>query len=155
MNLSNLAGPMKVDTVSGEVELTGLSGALRLNTVSGKVSGKQICGSVHLDTVSGKVALEESSLTEVEATTVSGGMLYQTAVEAGPYRFNSVSGNVEFLVPAETRCSAELHAVSGKLSTKLPATSIARQDGRQTVDVQGGGVKVYLHSVSGNLSLAS
>ena len=155
MTLRSLTGPVKVNTVSGEVELVELTGDLHLTTVSGKVSGKRIQGPVHLNTVSGQVALDESSLTSVDATTVSGRMEYQTAFGTGPYRFNSVSGDVELLVPPETHCSAELQAISGKLFTKLPATSIARQNGNQTVEIQGGGVKVHLHSISGNLSLVS
>jgi hypothetical protein len=155
MTLNSLTGPVKVNTVSGEVEMAELTGDLHLTTVSGKVSGKRINGPVQLNTVSGGVSLEESSLPSVDATTVSGGMVYQTAFGAGPYRFNSVSGDVELVVPSETRLSAELRAVSGKLSTKLPATSTTRQNGSQTIEVQGGGVKVYLKSVSGNLSLAS
>jgi DUF4097 and DUF4098 domain-containing protein YvlB len=155
MTLRNLTGPVKVNTVSGAVELADLTGDLHLTTVSGKVSGKRIDGPVHLNTVSGQVALDESSLTSVDATTVSGRMEYQTAFGAGPYRFNSVSGDVELVVPSETHCSAELHAISGKLFSKLPATSIAQQNGNQTTEIQGGGVKVYLHSVSGNLSLVS
>jgi hypothetical protein len=155
MTLRSLSGPVKVNTVSGGVELAELTGDLNLTTVSGKVSGKHIQGPVHLNTVSGRVVLDESSLSSVDASTVSGRMEYQTAFGAGPYRFNSVSGDVELLVPPETRCSAELHAISGKLFTKLPATSIARQNGNQTAEIQGGGVNVYLHSVSGNLSLVS
>ncbi len=155
IKLCDLTGPVKVNTVSGEMKLADLTGELRINTVSGEISGKRLNGSLHLDTVSGKVALEESSLPSAQATTVSGEMAYQTALGGGPYRFNSVSGNVELIVPSETRCSAELQAVSGKLSTKLPATSTSRHNGNQTVEVQGGGVKVYLHSISGNLSLVS
>ena len=155
MALRELSGPVKVNTVSGEVELAELTGDLRMTTVSGKVSGNRIRGAVQLNTVSGRISLEESSLPSVDATTVSGGMVYQTAFSEGPYRFNSVSGDVELLVPPETHCSAELHAISGKLFTKLPATSISRKNGNQTVEVQGGGVRVYLNSVSGDLSLAS
>jgi hypothetical protein len=155
MSLRSLSGPVKVNTVSGQVELAELTGDLNLTTVSGKVSGKHIQGPLHLNTVSGRVAMDESNLSSVDATTVSGRMEYQTAFGAGPYRFNSVSGDVELSVPPETRCSAELHAVSGKLYTKLPASSIAKQNGSQNAEIQGGGVKVYLHSVSGNLSLVS
>ena len=155
ISLHNLTGPVKVDTVSGDVELQELTGELHLTTVSGKVAGKGIHGPIHLNTVSGRVALDESSLSSVDATTVSGRMEYQTAFGAGPYRFNSVSGDVELSVPPETHCSAELHAVSGKLFTKLPATSIAKQNGSQTAEIQGGGVRVHLHSVSGNLSLVA
>jgi DUF4097 and DUF4098 domain-containing protein YvlB len=155
MTLLSLTGPVKVDTVSGKVELADLNGDLNLTTVSGKVSGKRIRGFVHLNTVSGQVVLDESSLSSLDATTVSGSMEYQTAFGAGPYRFNSVSGDVKLLVPPETHCSAELHAISGKLYTKLPATSIARQNGNQIAEIQGGGVHVFLQSVSGNLSLVS
>jgi DUF4097 and DUF4098 domain-containing protein YvlB len=153
MTLRNLSGPARINTVSGAVEMADLSGDVHLTTVSGKVDGRRVCGELHLNTVSGKVTLDESSLPAVDATTVSGGMHYQTAIGAGPYRFNSVSGNVELLVPADTKCSAELQAISGKLYTKLPATSISRQNGNQVVEVQGGGVVVKLHSVSGDLAL--
>ena len=155
MTLRSLSGPVKVNTVSGDVELSELAGDLHMTTVSGKIVGRRVSGQVHLNTVSGRVSLEESNLPAVDATTVSGGMVYQTAFGQGPYRFNSVSGDVELRVPAETRCSAEVQAVSGKLFTKLPATSISKQNGSQSAEIQGGGVRVHLHSVSGNLSLAS
>lgn len=155
MALHSLTGPVKVDTVSGKVELADLTGDLHLTTVSGRVSGRQIRGPVHLNTVSGQVVLDELNLSAVDATSVSGRMEYQTDFGAGPYRFNSVSGDVELLVSPETRCSVELHAISGKLFTKLPATSIERQNGNQTAEIQGCGVKVSLQSVSGNLSLVA
>jgi len=155
ITLRNLSGPTKINTVSGKVDLADLTGDLRLTTVSGRVSGRRICGPVHLNTVSGQIALDESSLTSVDATTISGRMAYQTAFGTGPYRFNSVSGDVKLLVPPETHCSAELHAVSGKLFSKLPASSITRQNGNQTAEIQGGGVRVHLQSISGNLSLVS
>lgn len=155
MNLSELAGPVKVNTVSGDVELSDLAGDLNLKTVSGKVSGKRLRGPVHLGTVSGRVSLEESSLTSVEASTISGNMVYQTALGDGPYQFNSVSGDVELLVPSGTRCSTEIRAISGRFSTKLPTASTSRQNGTQTAEVQGGGAKVLLQSISGNLSLDS
>ncbi len=155
VTLRKLTGPVSSKTVSGEMDLTELTGDLRVHTVSGKISGKRLNGALRLETVSGEVSLDESSFPSVDATTVSGKMSYQTPLGAGPYRFNSVSGNVELLVPSETHCSAEMQAISGKLSTRLPATSTSRQNGSQFVEVQGGGVKVFLHSVSGDLSLAS
>ena len=155
ISLRNLTGPAKVHTVSGKMELADLSGEMRVNTVSGRIAGQHLTGALHLDTVSGRVELEKSSLPSADATTVSGGMDLQTALGAGPYRFNSVSGNVQLMVPPDTRCSAELRAVSGSISTKLPATSVSRQNGAQMIEVQGGGVKVYAHSVSGNLTLVS
>jgi len=148
-------GEFAFKTVSGEMTLHNLTGKLRINTVSGKVLGKHLNGALRLDTVSGKVTLDESDLPSVEATTVSGEMTFQTPLGAGPYRMNSVSGGVRLVIPTDAKCSAELHAVSGKLFTKLPTTSISNHNGSQLAEVQGGGVKVYLHSVSGSLFLAS
>ncbi len=155
ISLQDLNGRTKASTVSGEIELSGLTGELKLNTVSGKISGRGLNGRLHLDTVSGRVELVESTLPAAEMGTVSGRMELQTPLGEGPYRFNSVSGDVQLLLPADTRCSAELHAVSGTITTRLPATSTSRSNGSQNVEIQGGGVKVYVHSVSGNLSLVS
>ena len=154
VTLRSLSGPVKVNTVSGDLQLAELTGDLTLKTVSGKVTGMHIQGSVLLNTVSGEVSLDESNLDSVVASTVSGGMSYQTALGTGSYRFNSVSGDVELLLPPETHGSAELRAISGKLSTRIPATSPSRLNGSQFVELQGGGTKVTMQSVSGNLSLA-
>jgi hypothetical protein len=153
MTLRKLTGPTKVGTVSGAVGLEDIAGEFRLSTVSGRVKGRHITGTIHLDTVSGDVELEESKVPSAEATTVSGRMEIETPLGEGPYRFNSVSGRVSLKLPAETHCSAELHTISGNLQLDLPATSQSRGHGTQTAEVQGGGVKVYLSSVSGALSL--
>jgi len=155
VTLRDLNGPLSVNTVSGDVDLEHVDGKLKVNTVSGDVRGQKASGSIHLDTVSGDVRLRESTLPAVEAESVSGDLELQTPLGEGPYRFHSVSGEVRLTVPAETRCSAELHSISGRISTSLPQSSSSRHHGTELVEVQGGGVKVSLNSVSGELSLAS
>jgi hypothetical protein len=46
-----------------------------------------------------------------------------------------------------------LHSLSGDLVSVFPNTGYSRQHGFQTVNVQGGGVKIALNSVSGDLRL--
>ena len=153
VNLRQLVGPVKIQMVSGNVDLKEVDGELRLNTVSGKVSGERLSGPLHVETVSGRIELDQSSISSVEASAVSAGLDLETALAEGPYRFNSVSGEVTLKVPEETHCSAELRTVSGNLRIGLPATTQSRGHGAQTAEVQGGGVKVYLGSVSGDLSI--
>jgi len=155
LTLCDLHGAIHLNTVSGDVTMTNLTGELQLNSVSGDICGKNVNGSVTVDTVSGEVLLDEADLPSVKATSVSGDVKIETALGEGPYHFNSVSGEVGLKVPQETHCSAELHTLSGSLLVKLPATSMSRHHGRQAVEVQGGGVKVSLHSVSGDLALVS
>jgi DUF4097 and DUF4098 domain-containing protein YvlB len=154
-SLRGLKGSLKLHTVSGDVELEDLAGELHCSTVSGDISGKDLSGPVHLDSVSGQVEIKAASLPSIQATTVSGDLEFETALEAGPYRFNSVSGDVHLRLPAETSCSAEIHSVSGGISTHLPVTATSGRHGHQSVQVQGGGVNIYVNSVSGDLSLGA
>ena len=150
-----LSGSLKFESVSGSLNLTDLTGDLYLHTVSGGVKGTHLAGTLSLKTVSGEVDFDRSTLQSVNATTVSGGMELETALGDGPYHFDSVSGNLTMKLPADVRCTAELHTVSGGLSIRLPANSVSRQRGRQVTEVQGGGVRVFLKSVSGNLQLTT
>jgi DUF4097 and DUF4098 domain-containing protein YvlB len=153
--VQTMNGSLSFDSVSGDMQLSDLTGNLRLNTVSGDISGKHLSGTVSLNTVSGDFKIEQSSLPSVSATTVSGGMDVETGLGDGPYKFNSVSGDLTLKVPADTHCTAELHSLSGDLSAKLPVASVSRHNGTQTTEIQGGGVKVFLHSVSGDMEIKS
>ncbi|MBN2386884.1 MAG: DUF4097 family beta strand repeat protein [Anaerolineales bacterium] len=155
LTLSDMLGPLSVNMVSGDIELADVKGALKLHSVSGELTGRRLAGTLNLDTVSGNVELQESDLPSAHATSVSGSMELETSLGEGPYHFNSVSGEVALKVPAETACTAELHSISGGLSTKLPSTSVSRHNGTQVIEIQGGGVQVKLSSVSGDLKIKS
>jgi DUF4097 and DUF4098 domain-containing protein YvlB len=150
-----LNGSLRFESVSGDMKLSDLTGELRLSTVSGDVKVTHLSGTLSLDTVSGEADFDQSNLQSVSATTVSGGLDLETDLGDGPYRFDSVSGDLTMKLPADVHCTAELQTVSGGLSSKLPATSVSRHRGRQVTEVQGGGVKVFLKSVSGNMQLTT
>ncbi len=153
LDVQGLEGEFNFRSVSGEISLRDLTGPVSLRTVSGKVQGERLSGAFELDTVSGDVTLRGSDLPQVKAATISGDLELQTGLGAGPYAFKSVSGDVCLRVPADARCTAELHTISGIISTALPPSAISYTQGVHTAQVQGGGVKVYLHSVSGDLCL--
>jgi hypothetical protein len=155
LTLRDLSGKLTVNSVSGDVDMEMVDGELKLHTVSGDIDGIKVNGSIHLHTVSGDIDLQESTLPAVDADSVSGDIELETPLGEGPYRFNSISGEVQFKVPEGTQCSAELTTMSGSISTNLPQSTSSRRPGRQMVEVQGGGVKVFLNSISGELSLVS
>ncbi len=155
ISLEDLAGDLLVNTVSGNARCKRIAGKINLHTVSGNVDCQVVSGSVHVETVSGDVHLLESTLLTVDATSVSGNLKLETSLGEGPYHFHSVSGNVQLSLPSETHCSAELHSVSGRIMTTLPASSLSHRHGNQKVEIQGGGARVFLSSVSGELILNS
>jgi hypothetical protein len=146
---------IEVSTVSGDVVLHALTGALRVHSVSGHITAEGLSSALRIDTVSGEVRIQNSTLPSIKAETVSGIMDFQTGLGDGPYAFNSVSGAVRLRVPPETKCSLELHTVSGRISTKLPVTTRARMRDGQLYQVQGGGVDVRMNSVSGWMAIES
>lgn len=151
VNLHDLEGEVEVSSVSGQVGLHDLTGPVKLNTVSGDVDGGHLVGNFQFNTVSGDVRLKESSFPSVTGHTVSGDVALQTALADGPYSVNSVSGDVRLTVPVDTACTAHVHGISGQVHTAFPQTAQRRSNGSHVAEIQGGGVPVKLHSVSGDL----
>jgi hypothetical protein len=146
-------GATTVNSISGAITLDDLTGSVNIHNVSGEVYGKRITGAMGLDTVSGDVTLQESDLSSIKANTISGDLRMSTGLSAGPYDFKSVSGQVHLMVPPDTHCAVELHSVSGDLVSAFPVAGYSYHLGSQAVEVQGGGAKISLQSVSGDLSL--
>jgi hypothetical protein len=146
-----LEGDFNIKTVSGEVHLQKLSGPLKINTVSGDVDGAGLAGPLRLETVSGKARLDQSGFESVKASSISGDLRLETPIGEGPYRFQSISGNVTLLVPADTRCSLVFHKLSGRATIDLPVTW--HQNDR--AELSGGGALVEFNTTSGNLRLSS
>jgi hypothetical protein len=153
--IEGFEGDTNVNSVSGKIILLDLTGLIRLNTVSGDGSAERVAGSIDLDTVSGDLEFKDSKLPSIKAHTVSGNLDLDTTLMDGPYKFSSVSGDVRMTLPLDTRCVAELHSVSGDLFSAFPGTGYHHHSGTKTIQVQGGGVQVYMKSVSGDLSLVS
>jgi hypothetical protein len=151
LNVHDLEGNFEVSSVSGQVALSELSGPVKLNTVSGDVDGNRICGNLQFKTVSGDVRLKESSLPVMNGHTVSGDVSVQTPLAEGPYAVNSVSGNLRLVVPVDTSCTAQVSGISGRVHTGFPQTAYRRSNGNHVAEIQGGGVPIKLHSVSGDL----
>ena len=151
--VDGLEGQIDLTSVSGDLTLRNLTGPVHINTVSGNVSAKKLSGAIELVTVSGDLDATDAQQASISAKTVGGDLAVQTTLSDGPYRFDSVSGDVRLQLPADARFSASLSSISGEVSSTFPATNFSRSHGSQAVDIQGGGVTIDAKSVSGNLQL--
>lgn len=155
LEVSGLEGAFDCENVSGDIALRGLSGVVRVRTVSGSVRGERLnlTQVLAVETVSGDVRLTECQLPAVRGSTVSGNLMADTPLAAGPYAFHSVSGDVRMHVPGGAACTALMKTLSGRIRTDLPAHGGQRRHGRARLDVNGGGTPIRLESVSGDLSI--
>jgi hypothetical protein len=151
--LERLEGSFLVKMVSGSVRLQELDGSLRVRTVSGDIAAHQLDGRLHLETVSGNVQIQSSHLDAVRLKTVNGNIRLETPLDGGPYRFESVSGDVQLAVPPGTGCTVTMNSLSGRLQVdgiERRASPFAR---RQQVHLGKGGPLVHFLSVSGDLAV--
>ena len=150
---AELEGQLDLSTVSGEISIHSLSGSLAVSSVSGNIQGAGINGGLHLKTVSGDVRLSQAELSRLEASTVSGSIQLQSSLGQGPYRFNSVSGDVSMELPKGAACRVELRSVSGDLQIERPVTRRSKSGGTQQVEIGSGGPSISVSSISGNVSI--
>ena len=153
-DVGSIQGKIDIGAVSGSITVRDLQGSLNIRCVSGDVSGEALHGQLQLETVSGKAELADSDFSSLKAKSVSGGLRIATRLQSGGrYEAQTVSGNVEFLVPPTTRCTVEGHTISGRLRTPLAHTSQRPAPGTWHIEVEGGGTPLHFDSVSGDLIL--
>lgn len=155
LNVDEVRGNVIARTVSAGTLLRHLTGNLATSTVSGGVSAEDISGKAALRTVSGGIRAAHSRFSSLTCQTVSGRVELETPLEPdGSYEFQTVSGNVELVVPRDTRCSAELQSMSGTIRSTLPAQLREVNRGHWRAEINGGGTRVNVKSVSGSLRFA-
>jgi DUF4097 and DUF4098 domain-containing protein YvlB len=148
-----LEGDFRFKSVSGRLALEDLTGSIEANTVSGSLLANHLRGPAELESVSGKIEATDCDFSKLYANSVSGKITVFSEVGDGPYKFNTVSGRIKFIVPQKTACTISASSVSGKFKTDLNAkySSIGRRNWH--ADLEGGGTEVRMKSVSGGLYL--
>jgi hypothetical protein len=153
--VEGITGNLEISSVSGPLVCRSLSGEIKIKTVSGDISGKDISGPVELVAVSGDIQVKNSRFSSITGKTVSGDIVIETSIEEGPYDFNAVSGDIKLDIPSSTGVTVSSSSVSGRVRTDLPHSVSSHPRSHRKVDVEGGGIAISHHSVSGDLFLFS
>lgn len=128
---------LRLNTLSGDLDLSGLNGAITAKTVSGSILLRALTGTVTVRSVSGDVKLSDLSGSAVEAT--------------------SVSGNVDLSWPPAKGVELSLKTITGEVYAD-PAVTFSNLKAHSYVGYQlhgsygsGTGPLVKLESVSGDV----
>jgi hypothetical protein len=127
---------LRLNTISGDLDLGGLNGAVTAKTISGDVLSADLTGPLTLRTVSGDVKISNLGRNPVDAT--------------------SISGDVDVSWPATQGADLNLKTISGEVYAD-PAVTFSNLKERTYVgyELHGnlgtGGPLVTLHSVSGDV----
>ena len=145
---------LDVDSVSGGIEFSGHAEQASLQTVSGEILAPALGGKARLQTISGRVQASGGPWQKFSLSTVSGNVQLVGGLTAGgTVDVDSMSGDVQLRLPADT--SANLHAssFSGDLRSDFGTPTKPEHGPGSSLDARldGGNGKIRIETFSGDL----
>lgn len=139
-----------IDVVSAVVEVDGLSTEeLKLDTTSGPINASGLCcDQIIASTVSGNVSLEGTA-EELKLDTTSGRCQAELDERVREIELDSVSGELELILPESLGFEAEVDTVSGSFRSDIPTTASSK--GVYTCG--NGECGISVDTVSGSISI--
>jgi hypothetical protein len=136
--------------VTGDIDIDSYKGSLEINTLSANVKLTNSTGPFTVNSVSGDVEVTFASINQDEPTSLA-----------------SVSGLIDVSVPAGEKATFDISNITGNVFNNLDLKGISKEENDKrakglgsikhsdgnTFTLNGGGQKVYLNSVSGNIYL--
>ncbi|MBE5794787.1 MAG: DUF4097 domain-containing protein [Clostridiales bacterium] len=153
------ADEINVNTASGRVALrqAGHAEKVAVNSASGDVAvAIADADTLKINTVSGKVVADVYQADEVKGTSASGAVVMQFAHMPDQIDVDSVSGNVDFLLPANGGFTASVDSLSGSVRGNLDMKKLnddkyvyGNGDCRISVDTVSGNVRFDENTAAG------
>ena len=147
------------DNVSGDIDAElDASQNLSVDSVSGDILLKgRIAGRISLDSVSGDTTLEAATIERLTMSTVSGdGHLAGGLAPSGSITADSVSGNVNLVLPRETSARLRIETFSGGISSPVGQVQTEEYGPGKHLDAKmgSGSGQIRLESFSGNVRVS-
>jgi DUF4097 and DUF4098 domain-containing protein YvlB len=153
---ANLRSPdVSMQTVSGTIDLAGRADKADLQTVSGDITAPNVADKVDAQTVSGRMTIGGGPWKEASFSTVSG----DTQITGGPTRdgkldVDSMSGDVQLQLPADTSAHLEASTFSGDLRSDWGNPERGDGPGKELKAKLGGGdALIHVESFSGDVRM--
>lgn len=149
-------GRLELHSVSGDVEFEGTALRSSVETVSGDIALVGLAGEVNVSTVSGDVTLEAGELTRGRFESVSGDMTLKLSLaDGGRLACDSMSSDVELLLPAAQQAEFTAQSYSGSINTDFGDSSrVSKGPGVMLRHREGdNGAQIRLESFSGDISI--
>lgn len=127
IDVQGVGGALNIDEVSGTVTIDGASGQVDCQTVSGGISLSGGSGGVNLKAISGRIEAEGIQ-GSVEAETVSGHVSLRDVREAKSIRAKTISGNIACETGVLPGGRYSFDTLSGGITLTLPSSSVFELD---------------------------
>jgi DUF4097 and DUF4098 domain-containing protein YvlB len=150
---------VELKTISGDTRLrgTGQAGVVRASTVSGNIVLEQGAGALEATTVSGDLVVDLRPLSNLRVRTTSGDLkLNAQLARDARLDIETVSGDMHVRAPGEAGMNADLESFSGDVSTcfGVVAAHSGYGPGERLAVTRGeGGAHLRVKALSGDITL--
>ena len=150
-----VAGDIALRSVQGTVVVDGAKGNLQVSSVNDGVRVVNMDGPIAAEAVNGDIQLVDLRSKMVEATTVSGEVVYDgTIFDDGDYRFSTHNGDIALVMPDASNATVSVATFSGEFEQPFPVRiKKLNKDKRFYFKLGSGAAKVNLESFDGAIQL--
>lgn len=121
VTVEKVRGRVMAATVSGRLVARDVQAGVRASTVSGAIEITAVKGGISADSTSGSIVLRDVESDEVRAKSFSGTVRFQGRVsDTGRYIFDSFSGEIVIVLPANTSFNLTARTASGDVESDFP-----------------------------------
>jgi len=145
---------LEVNSVSGAIEQAGHAARVELQTVSGEILAPALGQEAELQTISGRIQVAGGPWRKLSASTVSGNLQLSGGLAAdGRIRIDSMSGDVQLQLPADTSASLHASSFSGDLRSDFGSVKQPGRGPGSSLEAQigSGAGKIDIETFSGDL----
>jgi DUF4097 and DUF4098 domain-containing protein YvlB len=159
VQVTDAVGLVQVEAVSGAVDVSQVAGDVRAENVSGRVTVTRVDGNVDAESVSGRVSITEAKSKSVQAETVSGSVTYSGSIDQmGNYVFKTHSGGLILAVPADAGATVNLQTFSGAVDSDFPVlleagSTRSGHESRFELRIGNGRSRIVLETFSGDVRI--
>jgi len=138
VELEQVRGGARVETVKGSIEVKELAGRIRLESVNGRITAISLEGDVKISTVNGTIDSRSSKGKEDSYESVNGDI--EVTSESGDINVETVNGDIELQLGSVNQLN--LDTVNGSIKAKLDLD----KNGEIDASSVGGSIYLYLQS---------
>jgi DUF4097 and DUF4098 domain-containing protein YvlB len=121
VTVENARGRVTASTLSGQIIIRGASEGVRATLISGEIALSNIRGRIEIRSTSANIQLRNLDSREVQVNNSSGNIYFEGKLyQDGRYAFESFSGEITVLIPADTGFNLTARTTSGSINTEFP-----------------------------------
>lgn len=161
--LRNITGGINAYTSQGDVMVENSGGAIALESTTGnivaiEVSPGQIGDLLRAKTNSGAITLQKVEHRQIEASSISGSLLFDGKfLNGGIYNFRTSNGSIRLAIPASSSCTFKATYGFGSFHSEIPLKILTENDSpraRTVIATLGdGGAAVSVTTSSGSIAI--